>query len=91
MCGTIPAMMIRTARYKLWYDCHEKDGEMYDLEKDPLELNNLYNDPNFGELRRELFERMLHRRMYDDYISGIPTDRERRLLQEVQASYEPEV
>lgn len=46
---------IRTHRYKLihfYYDVDE--WELYDLEKDPHEINNLYNDAAYAELVKEL-------------------------------------
>lgn len=46
---------IRTLRYKLihfYYDIDE--WEMYDLLKDPHEMNNIYDDPAFAEVRREM-------------------------------------
>lgn len=66
---------IRTHRYKLiyWYndDCgqpganpgtDEPEWELFDLERDPLELNNCYSDPEYRDvlevLRRRLDEKM---------------------------------
>lgn len=58
---------IRTLRYKLIYyygapldvpgasDKFTKEGwEMFDLEKDPLELKNVYDDPQYADVRKEL-------------------------------------
>jgi arylsulfatase len=84
-------MGIRTKDYKLWYSASFKDGEMYDLRKDPNELHNLYHHEEYRELRRELFELMLHVRLEDDKRDNLPTRRERLLHDEVKASYEPEV
>jgi arylsulfatase A-like enzyme len=66
---------IRTKRYKLIYyynrDCGEEganpgkdepEWELFDCHKDPLEIDNLYNDPAYGtvvqELTRKLEEEM---------------------------------
>ncbi|MCE4564548.1 sulfatase [Maribellus sp. CM-23] len=50
---------IATERYKLihfYYDIDE--WEMYDLESDPNEMRNVYDDPNYAEVRKELHERL---------------------------------
>ena len=36
------------------------DDEFYDLEKDPDELHNLINDPNYAEIRNELHDAILN-------------------------------
>ncbi|MHA1338572.1 MAG: sulfatase family protein [Promethearchaeota archaeon] len=63
---------IRTLKYKLIYyycdplkqkgarkDPHEPEWELFDLENDPYELNNIYNNPNYQDivknLKNELF------------------------------------
>lgn len=84
-------MGIRTKEYKLWYNSHFKDGEMYNLIEDPQELNNLYYKKEAVEMRSKLFELMLHARVADDERDNLPTEREKRLRDEVKASYEPEV
>ena len=50
---------IRTEKYKLihfYYDIDE--WELYDLEKDPQELNNVYNSKEYIEVRELLHERL---------------------------------
>ncbi len=50
--------MIRTDSYKLIY--RTKDiNELYDLKKDPLELNNVYVDSEYKEAKNNLERRML--------------------------------
>ena len=90
-CATVRGMMVRTEASKLWYDHRSGDGEMYDLAADPDELDNLYDAPERADLRRTLFERMLHARLEDDARDALPTERDRRLHREVWSSYEPEV
>jgi arylsulfatase A-like enzyme len=58
---------IRTKQYKLIYyycdplgqkgaikDPHEPMWELFNLEKDPFELNNVYEDPNYFQIREKL-------------------------------------
>ncbi len=62
---------IRTLRYKLIYyyadaldqpgavdGTKEPEWELFDLEKDPYELNNIYNDPACAEIVKELTEEL---------------------------------
>ncbi len=46
---------IRTKRYKLIHFYHDIDAwELYDLEKDPNELNNVYGSPGSAEIVKKL-------------------------------------
>ncbi|UCG57273.1 MAG: sulfatase [Phycisphaerales bacterium] len=46
---------VRTERYKLIHFYHDIDEwELYDLEKDPREMRNLYGDPAYADLVKEL-------------------------------------
>lgn len=50
---------IRTERYKLihfYYDVDE--WELYDLEKDPAEMNNVYEDEQYSSVRAEMHEKL---------------------------------
>jgi len=50
---------ITTDRYKLihfYYDIDE--WELFDLEKDPNEMKNVYDDPAYADIRAELHEQM---------------------------------
>ena len=50
---------VRTDRYKLihfYYDVDE--WELYDLEKDPHEMNNVYDDPDYVDIRSQLHQRL---------------------------------
>ncbi len=57
---------IRTQRYKLIHFYYDIDAwELYDLEEDPHELNNLIDHPEYGTVRRELEMRL--RELQDRY------------------------
>jgi len=46
---------VRTQRYKLIHFYHDIDEwELYDLQKDPKELNNVYEDPAYADVVKEL-------------------------------------
>lgn len=50
---------IATDRYKLihfYYDIDE--WELYDLKEDPSEMKNVYDDPAYADIRRELHEKL---------------------------------
>ena len=59
---------ITTKRYKLihfYYDIDE--WEMYDLEKDPHEMKNIYNDPSYAEVQKDLHNQLDQlRKQYGD-------------------------
>jgi len=41
---------VRTKRYKLIYYYGSPSGwEFYDIEKDPLEMKNVYNEPEYAD------------------------------------------
>jgi arylsulfatase A-like enzyme len=52
------ARMVRKGRYKLIFDM-EGAGQIYDLENDPAELENLYGDERFASVRSELMAELL--------------------------------
>ena len=50
---------VRTDRYKLihfYYDIDE--WEMYDLEKDPSEMKNIYDDPAYVDVREDMHQKL---------------------------------
>jgi len=60
--GTMEARLrhLVTEDYKLTiYDTLDNFGDIYDRKNDPLELNNLWYDPNFRDKRFDLVNKML--------------------------------
>jgi arylsulfatase A-like enzyme len=52
---------VRTDQYKLLYFYYDIDAwELYDLEKDPNEINNVYNDPSYEDIVAELKKEIKH-------------------------------
>jgi arylsulfatase A-like enzyme len=50
---------VATDRYKLMHFYYDIDEwEMYDLEKDPNEMNNIYDDPAYKDIKAELHEKL---------------------------------
>lgn len=45
---------VRSGRFKLIYYYENKDWELYDLQKDPKELNNVYNSPSYKSTQNSL-------------------------------------
>jgi len=59
---------VRTNRYKLIHFYHDIDEwELYDLEKDPSEMKNVYGDPAYADIVKELKAELKRlRRKYKD-------------------------
>ncbi len=59
---------VRTDRYKLMHFYYDIDEwEMYDLEKDPSEMMNIYEDPSYSEIRKMMHGRLKEmRKKYGD-------------------------
>jgi arylsulfatase A-like enzyme len=49
-----PHYGVRTDRYKLMYFTDLNEYELYDLQKDPNELHNVYLEPNYSEVRDQM-------------------------------------
>ncbi|HPZ82879.1 MAG TPA: DUF4976 domain-containing protein, partial [Thermogutta sp.] len=65
----------RTERYKLIYFHEIDEWEVYDLEKDPHELRNEYNNPAYAEIVKELKAELARLKAFykdDDTIRGKP-------------------
>ena len=46
-------------RYKLTLFVQNGDGLLFDLENDPLELFNLWDNPDYKDIKAELIEELL--------------------------------
>jgi len=66
-----PHYGIRTDRYKLIHFYYDVDvWELYDLQEDPHEMNNIYHQPEYAGLIRELKEKLKQLQMeFGDDIS----------------------
>jgi arylsulfatase A-like enzyme len=53
------ARTLRTPQYRLTYFLPGDDGELYDLEKDPNEFYNRWDDPEYAPVRNELIQQLL--------------------------------
>lgn len=82
--GVVPHCGVRTKRYKLIYyygladyegqngqDRLEPEWELFDLEKDPREMNNVYADPTYADIVRELKTELAKQRMELEVDGGI--------------------
>ncbi len=50
---------VRTDRYKLIHFYYDIDAwELYDLEKDPSEMHNVYDDPEYRIVRKDMLEKL---------------------------------
>ena len=66
---------IRTDRYKLihfYYDIDE--WELFDLQNDPNEMNNIYDDPKYSEIKEQMHKKLSELRVCLLYTSPSPRD-----------------
>ena len=54
-------LTIRNLKWRFSYYTGTPDGELYDLENDPNEFNNLWNDGSFKNIKTELMISLLNR------------------------------
>jgi arylsulfatase A-like enzyme len=55
--------MVRTKRWKLVHFLNEEFGQLFDLEKDPEEANNLWSSTSHSAVRQEMMDKLLLWRM----------------------------
>ena len=60
------AKMLRGERHKLVYYPGQSYGELYDIKEDPLEINNLYTNPDYQDIRASMIQRLLDRLIYTE-------------------------
>jgi arylsulfatase A-like enzyme len=58
---TAQATMVRTKNYKLVVDHTASFGELYDLEADPQETHNLWNNENYSKIKTDMLIRLTNR------------------------------
>jgi arylsulfatase A-like enzyme len=58
-CGVeLKLRTVRTASWKCTFELGSGAGEMYNLVNDPLEMQNLFDDPDYARVRKELEDMM---------------------------------
>ena len=56
---------VRTERYKLMHFYYDIDEwELYDLDKDPSEMNNVYGQADYADIQKELHDKLTELRAY---------------------------
>ncbi|MFW5802578.1 MAG: sulfatase [Verrucomicrobiota bacterium] len=60
---SVNVMTFVEERYKITVYCKESCGELYDLREDPGELRNLWNVPEFADLKQRLLLRFVQAEM----------------------------
>jgi arylsulfatase A-like enzyme len=58
---TAQMTMVRTERFKLTVDHPTSTGELYDLERDPQETRNLWQDVDYAAIKTEMLVRLCNR------------------------------
>lgn len=55
-------------RYKLTVFQNQSFGDLYDLKNDPLEQNNLWNNPDYSNLKMELLQKFINAELQKEMI-----------------------
>jgi arylsulfatase A-like enzyme len=64
-----------TQRWRMTIAHGEAWGELYDLQNDPHEMDNLFEDPSHERVRAELMEKLAYRQMELADRSPLPMGR----------------
>jgi len=67
--GFYQKMIIRS-NYKAVYYYGQSYGELFDLSKDPDQYQNLWDDPAYGELKREMLYQLYEKRVTEEPAQG---------------------
>lgn len=71
---------IRTDRYKLIHFYNDVDEwELYDLETDPMEMKNVYNDPAYTEIKVQMHQKLTE--LQQQYGDTDPEEKEHEFFQ----------
>jgi arylsulfatase A-like enzyme len=65
---------IRTKAYRLVYFNSDQGGELYDLVEDPGEMYNLYNKPEYEDIRAELMAKLAGYMIEDNFKTTFKSD-----------------
>jgi arylsulfatase A-like enzyme len=60
---------VRTDRYKLIYFYENNEWELYDLQKDKMEMHNVYNDPSYSKVKEMMTKKLEElKKQYNDPV-----------------------
>ncbi|WP_028549536.1 sulfatase family protein [Paenibacillus sp. UNC451MF] len=65
---------LRSRDYRLTVWSDREDGELFDLQQDPLQSTNVWNEPKYKEVRAELLWKLLHRLMQTENTLPVRTN-----------------
>ena len=60
LTGTTLETMVRSDKWKLVHFMGEEAGQLFDLENDPKELKNLWDDPAYAEAKKHMHDVLHH-------------------------------
>jgi arylsulfatase A-like enzyme len=69
LTGTRMESMVRSERWKLVHFLGEDAGQLFDLESDPKELRNLWDDPDHAETKCKMREVLFNWRLESGYAT----------------------